>query len=415
MSNQDGAGIVMMCGLDVGNGYVKGRTKVVGKPTFDVDLPSCVAYTPQVSWVAAEASDAMMDDLVNNLDCDVMSSSVAPGDRRRILVGRRAAESGRTAIMFDINDSRPKCDDSLSGQLICSSIAAAAIRDAWVEKGSVPSRIDVAAYVTLALPIIDFAGNHERYASMFESGNHTVHVHNFEHEVTVEITFPKVFVIPEGAAAQFAIVSLGEGFMDGLLADAREHGIPCEGETGASVVGYANTIGIDIGEGTVNFPVFRDGKVNVDASSSINRGFGTVLGEVVEQTRGLGWAPESRKDLSEFMLKKAATRRDTLIKSRIEELVKAESDVFVRDIISEYTRVLRRTKLVSDVVYVYGGGADAVRDTLWPRLAEASKLDEGIYMPVIYLDSTLSRVLNRDGLFSVSLAMAEQDGVAVGK
>ena len=45
MSNQDGSAITMMCGLDVGNGYVKGRTKVVGKPTFDVESGSVLTVS----------------------------------------------------------------------------------------------------------------------------------------------------------------------------------------------------------------------------------------------------------------------------------------------------------------------------------------------------------------------------------
>ena len=60
-------------------------------------------------------------------------------------------------------------------------------------------------------------------------------------------------------------------------------------------------------------------------------------------------------------------------------------------------------------MYVYGGGADAIRESLWPRLVEASKLDrdDDIYIPVMYLSSEVSRTLNRDGLFKVAQVVAK--------
>ena len=399
----------VVAGIDVGNGYVKARVAVAGGEPYDMDVPSCVAYVPASSWIAAEATDAYIADLVNELDCDVMSSAVAPADRRRILVGKRAAASGRMPIMFDINDARPKCDDSLSGQLVCSVIASAVVRRLWEDSGKLPDET-VAAGVTcsLALPIADYAKWRERYRDMFESGTHEVHIHNFDHEVSVKLVFDAVRVLPEGAAAQFAIVSMGTDFLDSALEEAREAGMPCEGETGATLLRYSNTIGVDVGEGTVNFPVFRDGHGNVEASSSIDRGYGTVLADVCEQARGTGYAPNSRKELSEFMLKPNPSPRDMRIRERLQRLISDESDVFVRDVVSEYTRVLRRSRLVSDVVYVYGGGADAVRDALWPRLVEASRIDDDIYTPVMYLGSDVSRTLNRDGLYVVAKAVFDK-------
>ena len=398
----------VVAGIDVGNGYVKARVSVADAEPHDVDMPSCVAYVPASSWIAVEATSDYMSDLLNELDCDVMSDAVAPGDRRRILLGRRAAASGRMPIMFDINDARPKCDDSLSGQLVCSVIASEVVRKLFEDSGSLPDDT-VAANVTcaLALPIVDFAKWRERYKAMFENGNHVVHIHNFDHEVSVKLVFDAVRVLPEGAAAQFAIASLGTKFLESALDEARENGMPCEGETGSSLLSYKNTIGVDIGEGTVNFPVFRDGRVNVEASSSIDRGYGTVLSDVCEMARGTGYAPSSRKELAEFMLKKNPSPRDARIKEKLARLIDDECDVFVRDVVSEYTRVLRRSRLVSDVVYVYGGGADAVRESLWPRLVEASKIDDDIYTPVMYLSSEVSRTLNRDGLFAVAKAIAK--------
>lgn len=403
------ADFTMAAGIDVGNGYVKAKVQVGRNDPYEFDFPSCVAYTPAAGWVPAEPSEEYVADLVNELDCDVMSDAVAPSDRKRVLIGRRAAASGRIPIMFDINDSTPKCDDSLSGQFVCATLAAAAVRAHFERTGSLPEgQLFVDAFVALALPITDYAKCRDRYRAMFMDGSHTVHIHNFEHEVSVSVDFVDVYVLPEGAAAQFAAGRLSKDVLQGLLDDARASGMPAEDETPETLVSYADTVGVDIGEGTVNFPVFRAGKVNVEASSSINRGYGTVLTDVVEACRGLGYAPDSRKELSEFMLKPNPTPRDRKIQAKLQRVIDDAADVFARDVIAEYTRVLRRTKLTSDVVWVYGGGADAVRDVLWPRLVEASKLDDDIFTPVMYLPSGLSRTLNRDGLFSVALTLAKK-------
>ena len=402
MKEEKMANYNLVAGIDVGNGYIKSRV-TINDATFDCDAPSCVAYMPASAWVPQEPTDELMQDLFNELDCDVMSDSVAPADRKRILVGRRAATSGRIPIMFDINDSTPKCDDSLSGQFVCSVLATAALQKYWNDNFELPKEmLSVDAYVALALPIVDYVRCRERYRSMFVHGSHVVHVHNFDDEISVRITFKDVYVLPEGAAAQFAIGRLAKDTIQCLIDDAAEHGLPQEGETPETLISYSNTIGVDIGEGTVNFPVFRAGKINVEASSSINRGYGTVLSDVVESMRGTGFAPDSRKELSEFMLKKNPTPRDKKIQARLQRVLDDAADVFARDVIAEYTRVLRRTKLTSDVVWVYGGGADAIKDILWPRLVEASELDDDIYTPVMYLSSDLSRTLNRDGLWCVA-------------
>lgn len=400
----DMAELTMAAGIDVGNGYVKARVRV-GDEVLDADFPSCVAYVPATSWVPVEPSDELMADLANELDCDVMSDAVQPRDRRRLLMGRRAAASGRIPVMFDINDATPKCDDSLSGQFVCATIAALALRAHWDAQKALPDdTLKVVATVALALPITDYASCRERYRQMFVNGHHTVHIHNFEREVSVEISFADVFVLPEGAAAQFAIGRLDKGVLERLLDEAREAGVSCEGETAATLVSYGDTVGVDIGEGTVNFPVFRGGKVNVEASSSIDRGYGTVLSDVVEACRGLGYAPTSRKSLAEFMLKENPTPRDRRIQAKLSHVIDDMADVFARDVVAEFTRVLRRTRLSADVVWVYGGGTDAMRESLMSRLVEAAKLDDDIWTPVMWLPSELSRTLNRDGLFAVAEA-----------
>ena len=53
-----------------------------------------------------------------------------------------------------------------------------------------------------------------------------------------------------------------------------------------------------------------------------------------------------------------------------------------------------------EVVYVYGGGASPLRDALYPKLCELFN-EYQIDVPILYLDSTYSRFLNREGLYLI--------------
>lgn len=399
----------MIAGIDIGNGYCKVKLSMDGGAPEVLDLPSQVSYISNSSWLPVEPDDTYMEDIVNELDADVNSNGVKPLDRGRVIFGRRSVASGNTPVIFDINDHVPKCDDSLAAQLTCGIVAGAALRKYWRENHTLPEdKITVDCNLGVALPINDFMAYHTTYENMFLHGIHEVHIHNFERDVTVSINFTNVTVLAEGAAAQYAITDLGAEFLDAVIADGKAEGVFAGDVTGEDLVSYTNTIGIDIGEGTVNFPVFRDGRVAVENSSSINKGYGTVLSEVVAATRNEAWAPNSRKDLAEFMMKENPNPAQKAIQAKLQRLIDDSVNVFGRDVIMEFKSVLSRAKLMADVVYVYGGGATSVRDKLYPALVEAAKLDEGIYTPVVYLDASYSRSLNRNGLYMVASMVANQ-------
>ena len=396
--------IDIMGGLDIGNGYVKGKLVVNDGDPFMVDMPSCVSYIPNTNWLPVEPDNDYMDNIYNELDCEITSAAINPSDRGRLLFGKRAVESGNTPVIFNIDDNTPKCEDSLSAELVLGILAGVALREYWREAHALPdAKLEVHMRMGIALPISDYMEYRETYRQKFMGGVHTVHVHNFDRDVTIDIYFDAVNVLAEGTAAQYAITDLGAAFLDAVLADCRASGIYIdEQETGATLVNYRNVIGIDIGEGTVNFPVFRDGKPSIETSSSINKGYGTVLSKVVAQTRNWAAAPQSRKQLAEFMLKPNPSPREQRMLARFKELIDEEISIFARDIIMEYKAVMNKVKLNVDAVYVYGGGANPVREILYPLLVDASRLMEDVYLPVVYLNSDYSRDLNRNGLYMVA-------------
>lgn len=402
--------MTMIAGMDIGNGYVKGKISINGNKPRRIDLPSCIAYTGRSAWLPADADDAYMEELINELDCDIKSNALKPLDEGRILVGNRAVSSGRTPVVFSIDDHKPKCDDSLSVQLILSSLAGAALEEYYREEKELPtSSLQVKVAMGIALPFSDYLQYHTRYHDMFVGGTHTVHIHNFASDVTVNIEFEQVVVLAEGQAAQYAIAELGADFLDAALEECRESGAQIDDSiTGEVLETYENTVGIDIGEGTVNYPVFRNGRIAVELSSSINKGYGNVLENVIAAVRNESYAPETRKELEQQLRDENPKPHMKRIQERLADFEADEARELAREIIAEYKSVISRVKFSADVVYVFGGGATRMHDLLYPQLLEASKLDYDSYIPVIYMSSDYSRDLNRNGLYQVAKLAAEQ-------
>ena len=129
----------IIAGLDIGNGYVKGKCQINGGAAKLVDMPSCVSYISATSWLPVEPDDKFMADLFNELDCDISSPSIPPQESMRLIYGRRAVDSGNTSVMFNIDDSTPKCEDPLAMQLALGVLASLAAGAYWEEHHEIPA------------------------------------------------------------------------------------------------------------------------------------------------------------------------------------------------------------------------------------------------------------------------------------
>lgn len=400
--------VKLIAGIDIGNGYVKAKAQALGaqKPSV-VDMPSCISYTAQAS-IPKEPTVKVMANLAANADADIRSDAVDVLSEGRALFGERAVRSGRPLSEFDLDAARPKCEDSLQTMLILEVLAAEGLKawsEAHAEAGSrtLPLPEDVVvvdAVCALALPIEDYVQYRTSFARKLKVGSHMVRFLDFERPVDVRVKFSDVVVLAEGAAGQYAIANLGPAFLDAALSDARARGLAVdEAYTGEVLVGARDTIGIDIGEGTVNFPVFSAGDVSIEASSSIRRGWGSVLQDVVTRLRSTKNPFGSRKALADFLMAERVLPAQQRLMADVRHEVDAASRVFARELMGEFGAVWRRVGLRTDVVYVYGGGATPMQEVLWPLVTSTATLGSGQAIPVIWMDSSYSRDLNRNGLF----------------
>lgn len=426
--NQGQEQVEIVGGLDVGNGYVKGMLQAPLTGVDRIDMPSAVAVVNRPQRMPEEdqnapvtllpAEPAAVTGLYNELEASFETDLVP--DQYRRLFGTRSLQSGATVEEFDVVSPISKAEQPLSHVLVLGTLALKGLREhlAGHPGQGLPTQVQVQARVCLALPIEEYVKHRSTYVEVLKKGVHTVVVRNFATPVSVQIEMADVYVLPEGTPAQYAIVDMGEPLMEKLLEDVRSRGVELSGVTAWDVLSAGSTLGIDIGEGTVNFPVFRDRKFNPDASTSFDRGYGSVLNDALESmdASGDGAGFSSRKQLGDF-LKSQPSPLKRAMHQRVTAHVDEEMKFFADKVVDKFGELLVRVGSSIEVVYVYGGGsAGRMRELLYPALvAKVASVLGPDGPPVMYLDASYSRDLNRKGLFLAASARANQARAAAGR
>lgn len=393
----------VVTGLDIGNGYVKGKFRGISGQPVNIDIPSCVAGIANPPSLPDVPSNEYIADIFNRMLCRIQSPIMR--DSRHWAFGVSAISSGRNLTEFDIAGNVSKALQDLSSALVLGSVAGSALRNYWDEYGQLPIDIlHVTAQAALALPISEYMSHRDMFAKKFTDAEHVVTICNFEKPIQIHIQFEGVNVMPEGVSAQYAIVAKGEKFIEALLDDVRAHGIPLEGITAADVINCVDTCGIDIGEGTVNLPVIKNGRFNSIASETIDKGYGSVLEQALptinKPENNLHYA--DRKSLAEF-IQQPVTAFNKRKKVTVNDIVASEAVDLVDRIGRAVSRIMDGGGI--EVIYVYGGGATPMKDLLYNELVKKTQtFAGGDVFPILYLDSQYARNLNREGLYSIALA-----------
>ncbi len=425
MSKNPGA-FEYVAGLDVGNGYLKGVIELPAakgasaaeREPVVVDLPSVAATVtgPNLVPNADSAARSLTGDADWYDTLDVSFSSPLISEPFRRLIGKKALAAKSASVdEFDIIGHRSKAEQELSKVLVLSVLAGRAVADYVAATGGALPTVDgqaasltVRATVALALPINEYARHRYSYAASFlGSGDkrivHQVTLHNFETPVTVGVVFADVMVFPEGMSAQYAINDHpnAEKLMTAMLAQARRAGVDIDAEiTAADLLAASNTIGVDVGEGTVNLPVHTNGKSNVAASRTLNKGYGAVLEGALVSLENSGGTTTftGRKQLADF-LQAPRTRLNAKKFAVVDQHLSIAAKFFAEEVAVALGRVLGDVGAMTEVIYVYGGGSGPMHEVLYPELvAKVAEMNSESDTPVLYLDAKYSRGLNREGL-----------------
>lgn len=397
--------LAVTAGMDIGNGDSKIKLAFGDDDPTSFSLPSVVAYTTGANTPKVPTEE-YIENLYNNLDAEVVGPGVKTIDEGRVFFGKRAVESGQSLTMFNINNHMPKSEDSLSTILIDGILASSAITEYFKKNKKLPDHINLVAGIGTALPINDYLDYRDQYKQTLMSGIHTVTVRNFREPIIVKIKFQAVTVMAEGAAAQYAIRKLGPKFIQLAIDNARKNGSNIDPTyTGDMLAAATNSIGLDLGDGTVNIAVITNKRMNIEASRTLNKSYGTVLDGAVEDLANTRASFDNRRDLSNFMLDKnnqrMAAQKATYDKAQ--KAIDKHKLVLARDIRTIFTDVFRHVGQSTQVIWVYGGGATPMQKVLEPVMTEETKVGDDQNIPVLWMDSEYSRNLNRNGLYEAAI------------
>lgn len=401
--------IYIKAGLDIGNGYSKGKLSATDNAKIsangNVDFPSVTAKLAQSAVIHNQSKsdvDMIIGDVYNQMEASF--DSVLVDSNTHYLFGKRALGSGKIVQEFTIGSQISKAKQNITYHLIFSSIAGAALQSYYMAYDRLPDApLDVYVNTALSLPINEYKRNKKPYSDALTRSPHTVHMHNFKDRVVdVCIHFNKVFVTAEGAAALVFMLNSGKHLIGDMLNDIRTRGIQLDGITIEDVAACNNVLGIDIGEGTVNFPVFRDGKFQPDASTTYDMGYGFALTNALAPLSDAGFPFKNRKALADYLQQtpNALNRRRY---EAVQNIVHNVSSDFVSDVAAQTGQIMQEISAYVDLIYVYGGGATPMKDLLYPALLKeiGGFSSIGGAIPVLYLDSKYSRNLNREGLYQL--------------
>lgn len=397
----------IVAGIDLGNGYVKS--------VINGGLSVCpsIAVTP-FSIKQEKLGESDIPDFINNIinKMDVSFTTPLVKDTSRRYLGERAIQSGQPLQEFDIDiDHTGKADVDLSGVLILSVLAANVLGSYYEVNKKLPEdRLTMNVKLATALPIAEFSRNHVSYRQrLLNSGRpHTVTIHNFEQAISIDLIIESAYISNEGEAAQYGLMFANDKFLEYVAKAAQKHdktGV-LAGLSGKDLVSLGHTLGIDIGEGTIDFAVFNDGRFNSDVSTNVGQGFGHILDAALNRLRDeLHLSYDSRKKLSEFIY----TQPTVLTKNKWDKVwgvVKEEAHRFANTVaIQQTSKVYGRIGASNEIIFVYGGGASVLEDSLYPLLDQmiyGDSNDSGIIVPIVYLDSAYSRYLNVQGLYELA-------------
>lgn len=391
--------------LDIGNGAVKGKFEHKGEH-IRFDYPSVVSelnsYTKVEGLNNKVSFFRQYEEMIASFD-----TPLVPGEKAMYVFGNKALNSGHIVDEFDIYSQTSKASQSLSYLLAMQAISASALHLAGMDNRTGQEFI-VDVYATMAIPINDYNKSKDKYAEIFLNKTHRVIMKHYNKPVTIVLNFKEVKAFPEGIGAYIALKAIGFDGVNKLLEQSKRNGdVMIEGVTATDIINSSNIVCLDIGEGTVNMPVFTDGAFNAMISRTYPEGYGTVLSKAMRILNNEGFSFSSRKDLSTY-IKTPETKINKMKLRRAKEVVQGEKELFVKGLERSFSEIANNIGDKLEVVMVYGGGANELKDVLYPMLIKNSKSDNMANYFVFYFAFAESRFLNREGLYEFAKFLKEK-------
>ena len=387
---------------DLGYGSVKAKVN-----DTKIHFPSVLALQREqdiakpVEFDSEKEKLSYLSDMINHMDITVSSSAVKT--QGRFLLGTAAVKSSLPMRAFDVNDFTGKSDNDLSIILTLGMIAAQRVASAVENDEDLSEQLNAEVAMTTALPVSEGKKNGivDSYINKYINSKHTVVFHNLKDPITVSLTFNKVYVALEGEVAQLYIQN-SDIKLKGLIKKDFAKNYPelaTEIEV-TDLVKIKNLLGIDIGEGTTDLVVIKDGKANAVSSTSLPTGYGNALQDAIDvlQTQNMNF--EARSQLQDYLSQDVSPLAKRM-QNKVRQTVFEQLAPFADKIVEAASKTMRKAGANVEVLYVYGGGSIPMLEQTELRQKLAQKMKDfsgGIDVPVIWIDKSYAQILNEKGL-----------------
>lgn len=387
---------------DLGYGSVKAKVN-----DTKIHFPSVLALQREqdiakpVEFDSEKEKLSYLSDMINHMDITVSSSAVKT--QGRFLLGTAAVKSSLPMRAFDVNDFTGKSDNDLSIILTLGMIAAQRVASAVENDEDLSEQLNAEVAMTTALPVSEGKKNGivDSYINKYINSKHTVVFHNLKDPITVSLTFNKVYVALEGEVAQLYIQN-SDIKLKGLIKKDFAKNYPelaTEIEV-TDLVKIKNLLGIDIGEGTTDLVVIKDGKANAVSSTSLPNGYGNALQDAIDvlQTQNMNF--EARSQLQDYLSQDVSPLAKRM-QNKVRQTVFEQLAPFADKIVEAASKTMRKAGANVEVLYVYGGGSIPMLEQTELRQKLAQKMKDfsgGIDVPVIWIDKSYAQILNEKGL-----------------
>ena len=387
---------------DLGYGSVKAKVN-----DTKIHFPSVLALQREqdiakpVEFDSEKEKLSYLSDMINHMDITVSSSAVKT--QGRFLLGTAAVKSSLPMRAFDVNDFTGKSDNDLSIILTLGMIAAQRVALAVENGEDLSEQLNAEVNMTTALPVSEGKKNGivDSYINKYVNSKHTVVFHNLKDPITVSLTFNKVYVALEGEVAQLYIQN-SDIKLKGLIKKDFAKNYPelaTEIEV-TDLVKIKNLLGIDIGEGTTDLVVIKDGKANAVSSTSLPTGYGNALQDAIDvlQTQNMNF--EARSQLQDYLSQDVSPIAKRM-QNKVRQTVFEQLAPFADKIVEAASKTMRKAGANVEVLYVYGGGSIPMLEQTELRQKLAQKMKDfsgGIDVPVIWIDKSYAQILNEKGL-----------------
>lgn len=387
---------------DLGYGSVKAKVN-----DTKIHFPSVLALQREqdiakpVEFDSEKEKLSYLSDMINHMDVTVSSSAVKT--QGRFLLGTAAVKSSLPMRAFDVNDFTGKSDNDLSIILTLGMIASQRVASAVENGEDLSEQLNAEVNMTTALPVSEGKKNGivDSYINKYVNSKHTVVFHNLKDPITVSLTFNKVYVALEGEVAQLYIQN-SDIKLKGLIKKDFAKNYPelaTEIEV-TDLVKIKNLLGIDIGEGTTDLVVIKDGKANAVSSTSLPTGYGNALQDAIDvlQTQNMNF--EARSQLQDYLSQDVSPLAKRM-QNKVRQTVFEQLAPFADKIVEAASKTMRKAGANVEVLYVYGGGSIPMLEQTELRQKLAQKMKDfsgGIDVPVIWIDKSYAQILNEKGL-----------------